>query len=157
MNDTHKPDMPDLEDSKLSVLYQQSKIEEPAMRLDSAILSQGRKSVEKRSYLWCKVRWMVPLTSFALAMLTATLFIQMKQEHPEILEPSSAVSPAPESQTEEGLKDDAQRALKKAKGIGDKKQVEKRDAAGAPAPVMELKSAPAEMEMAPARSLKMMS
>lgn len=149
MNDIH--DNP--QDDGLSSLYQKSRIEEPPMGLDSAILTQAKKAVEKKKNLWCRVRWMVPLTSFALAMLTATLFIQMKQEHPEVLAPSSVISPAPELQTEEGLKDDLQRDLKKRKVTADKEQTEKRDAAGAPAPALEMKSAPAEMEMAPARNL----
>jgi hypothetical protein len=145
--------MNDMHDDGISRLYQKSRIEEPPMGLDSAILTRARKAVEKKKSLWCRVRWMVPLTSFALAMLTATLFIQMKQEHPEILAPSSVISPAPELQTEEGLKDDLQRDLKKRKVTEDKEQTEKRDAAAAPAPAMELKSAPAEMEVAPARKL----
>lgn len=146
--------MNDIHDDDISRLYQKSRVEEPPMGLDSAILTQARKSVEKKKNLWCRVRWLVPLTSFALAMLTATLFIQMKQEHPEILEPSS-VAPSI-LQTEEGLKDDLQSDLKKRKDTVDKEQSGKR-AAAAPTPAMEMKSAPAEMEIAPARSLKMMS
>jgi len=147
--------MNDIHDDDLSRLYQKSRIEEPPMGLDSAILTQARKAVEKKKNLWCKVRWMVPLTSFALAMLTATLFIQMKQEHPEILEPSSIapISPSSTLQTEETMKDDIQRNLKKREVAADKEQTEKRDRAGTPAPAMELKSAPAEIEMAPAKTL----
>lgn len=158
MNNMHD----DLHDGGISRLYQKSRIEEPPMGLDSAILSQGRKAVEKRKSLWCRVRWMVPLTSFALAMLTATLFIQMKQEHPEILQsspaPSSAVSPAPILQTEEGLKDDLRikqmDQQKRSIAPMDKEKSEKRKVSGAPAPAMELKSAPAEMEIAPERLMK---
>ncbi len=153
MNDMHD----DLRDDGISRLYQRSRIEEPPMGLDSAILSQGRKAVKKKKNLWCRVRWVVPLTSFALAMLTATLFIQMRQEHPEIVAPSSVVSPAPilppTLQTGEGLKDDLQRDLKKRKATVGKEQREMGDAAATPAPAMELKSAPAEMETAPARNL----
>ncbi|NOR73026.1 MAG: hypothetical protein GQ467_04065 [Mariprofundaceae bacterium] len=146
----------DLHDDGISRLYQKSRIEEPPMGIDSAILSQGRKAVEKRKSLWHRVRWMVPLTSFALAMLTATLFIQMKQEHPEILQ--SSPTPSSAIQTEEGLKDGLRikqmDRQKRSIAPMDKETSEKRKASGAPAPAMELKSAPAEMEIAPERLMK---
>ena len=144
----------DMHDESISHIYQQSRVEEPSMKLDSIILSQGRKAVEKKKGQWQGMRWMLPLSSFALAMLTVTLFIQMKQEHPEILEPSPVSSPA--LQIEEELKDDIQNDLRKKKITADKEQSEKSDAAGALAPIMEMKSAPTEMEVAPARSLRMM-
>jgi len=140
-------------DEGISRLYKKTRIEEPSMGLDSAILTQARQAVEKKKNLWSRARWMVPLTSFALAMLTATLFIQMKQEHPNLLAPSSVIAPAPEFQAEEGMKDDIQRELKKRAVTKGKEKAEKGDAAGAPAPTMELKSAPAEMEATPARNL----
>jgi len=142
MNDTHN--------KSLSSIYQKSKIEEPPMRLDSAILSQGRKAVEKRKSLWCKVHWLIPLSSFAITLLTATLYIQMKQEHPEILEPSS-IAPLTTLQTEERLKDDIQQHLKKRTITSDKEQTKTRTAA--PASAMEMKSAPIEMEASPAKNL----
>ncbi len=143
-----------MHDEGISRIYQQSRIEEPPMGLDSAILTQARNAVETKNTSWRGMRWMFPLTSFALVMLTATLFIQMKQEYPEILEPSSVTSPA--LQVEERL-DDVQSDLRKRKTTVNKEQTEKRDAAGASSPAMEMKSAPAEMEVAPAKNLKMMS
>jgi hypothetical protein len=147
--------MNDMHDDGISRLYQKSRIEEPPMALDSAILTEARKAVEKRKSLWHRARWMVPLTSFALAMLTATLFIQMKQEHPEILQ--SSPTPSSAIQTEEGLKDDLRikqmDRQKRSIAPVDKEQSKKRKGSGAPAPAMELKSAPAEMEIAPATPL----
>jgi len=148
MNDSQQPNTPDLEDSKLSALYQQSRIEEPSMKLDSTILTQARTSTEKqpaekRSYFGFNIRWLIPLSSFALAMLTVTLFIQIKQEHPAIIAPSTI-------QIEENMSDDLKNDLNKT-NIG---ETHENDAAGALTPVMKMKSAPAEMEIAPARSLK---
>ena len=135
--------MNDLHDGNISKLYKKTRIEEPPMALDSAILTEARKAVEKRKSLWHRVRWMVPLTSFALAMLTATLFIQMKQEHPEI------IAPVPHLQIEGGVKDDRQQV----RSLKDKKEAEKRAATSAPSPAMEMKSEPAKKETAPATSL----
>ena len=78
----------DLHDELLSNLYQQSRIEEPPMALDSAILTEARKAVEKpeRKSIWNRMGWMMPLASVAVAMLTVSLFIQTKQEYPEVLD-----------------------------------------------------------------------
>jgi len=58
------------------------------MALDSAILTQARKVVEKseKKSLWNRIGWMMPLASVAVAMLTVSLFIQTKQEHPDVLD-----------------------------------------------------------------------
>ncbi len=78
----------DLHDEQLSNLYQQSRIEEPPMALDSAILTEARKAVEKpeKKALWNRIGWVMPLASVAVAMLTVALFIQTKQEHPKVLD-----------------------------------------------------------------------
>ncbi len=85
MNDRNS----DLHDKRLSHVYQQSRIEEPPMALDSVILTQARKAVEKpaKRSIWRSLGWRTPLASVAVAMLTVSLFIQMKQEHPESMAP----------------------------------------------------------------------
>jgi len=87
MNDPDKT----LHDAELSNLYQQSRIDEPPMALDSAILRQARQAVEKTAPkpLWRHVGWRMPLATVAIAMLTVSLFLQMKQEQPELLAPAS--------------------------------------------------------------------
>ena len=134
--------MNDLHDENISKLYKKTRIEEPPMALDSAILTQARKVVEKRS-LWRRTSWLVPLTTVALTVLTVSVVIQMKQEHPEI------IAPVPHLQTEGGVKDDRQQV----RSLKDKEEAEKRAATSAPSPAMEMKSEPAEKEMAPARTL----
>ena len=86
MNDPDKA----LHDAELSNLYQQSRIDEPPMALDSAILTQARQAVEKpaRKPLWRRIGWRMPLATVAIAMLTVSLFLQMKQEQPELLAPA---------------------------------------------------------------------
>jgi len=76
----------DPHDEYLSSLYRQSRIEEPPMALDSAILSEARQAVakpERRSL----VGWLLPLGSVAVVVLAATLLIQMRHEHPEVMSP----------------------------------------------------------------------
>lgn len=87
MNDPDKS----LHDAELSNLYQRSRTDEPPMALDSAILAQARQAVEKPAHkpLWRHIGWMMPLATVAIAMLTVSLFIQMKQEQPEVLAPAS--------------------------------------------------------------------
>ena len=86
MNDPDKT----LHDEQLSHLYQQSRCEEPPMVLDSAVLSQARQAVEKpaKKSWWRQIGWRMPLATVAIAMLTVSLFIQMKQEQPELLAPA---------------------------------------------------------------------
>jgi type IV secretory pathway VirB10-like protein len=98
MNDSDK----DLHDEQLSNLYQQSRIEEPPMALDSVILTQARKAVEKpeKKRIWNRIGWVIPLASVAVAMLTVSLFIQTKQEHPEIFDSEIMYDVAP---MEEGI------------------------------------------------------
>ncbi|OIO68044.1 MAG: hypothetical protein CO186_10915 [Zetaproteobacteria bacterium CG_4_9_14_3_um_filter_49_83] len=88
----------DLRDERLSKLYRQSAREEPAMRLDSAVLSQARKAVEKAEP-WCKISWLAPLATVGVAMLTVSLVIQMQQQHPEIVAPASMEKSVPVFQT----------------------------------------------------------
>ena len=86
MNDPDKT----LHDAELSNLYQRSRNEEPPMGLDSAILRQARQAVEKpaRKSPWGQIGWRMPLATVAIAMLTVSLVIQMKQEQPELLAPA---------------------------------------------------------------------
>jgi len=78
----------ELHDERLSKLYRQAAHEEPAMGLDSTVLRQARKAVAKADPWW-KRGWLTPLATVAVVMLTASLLIQMKQQHPEIVAPAS--------------------------------------------------------------------
>lgn len=78
------------EDADISRLYRTSRNEEPPLRLDSAILREARKAVEKKPG-WSPGRWLLPVTSVALVMLTATLVIQMRREQPQLLAPEPAL------------------------------------------------------------------
>ena len=79
----------ELHDDYLSKLYQQSRVEEPPMALDSNILTQARKAVAKpeKKRVWNRIGWLMPLATVAVAMLTVSLIIQTKQEHPEVMAP----------------------------------------------------------------------
>jgi len=95
------PDSPE-NDTELSRLYQKTRVEEPPMHLDSAILSAARDSVaapKKRRHIWCTLRWAIPITTFALALLTVSLVIHQKQETPELLmqDSKSEMERAPEA------------------------------------------------------------
>lgn len=106
-----RDDMQDeIHDESLSHIYRQSRIEEPPMALDSAILSQARKAVEKRKLRWSLAGWLLPLGSVAVVMLAATLFIQMRHEHPEVMTPELA-APA------ERQRDDAVKAKRAAEPL----------------------------------------
>jgi len=76
----------DTHDEQLSQLYRQSRIEEPPMALDAAVLSAARQAVEKQPR-WRLSGWLLPLGSVAVVMLAATLLIQMRHEHPEVMAP----------------------------------------------------------------------
>ncbi|MDQ6958215.1 MAG: hypothetical protein Q9M24_03785 [Mariprofundaceae bacterium] len=80
------PDNPE-NDAKLSHLYQKARVEEPPMHLDSAILSAARNSVDtpRKRHIWCTLRWAIPVTTFALALLTVSLVVHQKQEAPGLL------------------------------------------------------------------------
>ncbi len=147
MNETHHPTPPDLEDSRLSALYQKSRLEEPAMRLDSVILTRARHAVEKKTLLWFKEHWLVPLSSFALAMLTVSLFIQMKQERPDVIAPATR---APSIQAKEHLKDDVQMKEYPASEVRRKSREGRTTAAPARASVPEMKQESAGKAIAPA-------
>jgi hypothetical protein len=141
--------MNDLHDEYISRLYKKTRIEEPPMALDSAILTQARKVVEKRS-LWRRTSWLVPLTTVALTVLTVSVVIQMKQEHPEIIAPASIEQPAlksaPKSKpVKKELMKDELRQAEPAKAM-------KRKSA-APAPMMEIAPAEDSVKSAPVRSL----
>jgi len=94
------PDNPE-NDVKLSSLYQRSRVDEPPMHLDSAILSAARNSIDtpKKRHIWCTLRWAIPVTTFALALLTVSLVIHQKQEAPGLLmqDRKSEVERAPEA------------------------------------------------------------
>jgi len=84
----HSPPNNPENDVKLSSLYQRSRVDEPSMHLDSAILSAARNSVDtpkKKRHIWCTLRWAIPVTTFALALLTVSLVIHQKQEAPKLL------------------------------------------------------------------------
>ena len=59
------------------------------MALDSNILTQARKAVEKpeKKRVWNRIGWLMPLASVAVAMLTVSLIIQTKHEHSEVMAP----------------------------------------------------------------------
>lgn len=94
MND---PDNNELHDDQLSNLYQQSRVEEPPMALDSTILTQARKAVAKpeKKRVWNRIGWMMPLASVAVATLTVSLIIQTKQQHPEVITSELMMDVAP--------------------------------------------------------------
>lgn len=118
MNDMHKPD--DFHDEQLSGLYRQSRIEEPPMALDSAILQRARQAVEtkRRWWPWLRRFWIAPLATAAVALLTVSVVIQMRQQHPEALAPAPALQQeAPTKRQNEALTEESaakkQRALEK--------------------------------------------
>jgi len=84
----------DLSDKALSNLYREAAREEPSMKLDSAVLSEARKAVVKRKG-WHLAGWLAPLATVAVAMLTVSLVIQMKQQHPETVAPATLEETAP--------------------------------------------------------------
>ncbi|NWF38567.1 hypothetical protein F3F96_05425 [Mariprofundus sp. NF] len=94
MNDKHDDEF---HDDHLSNLYRQSRIDEPPMALDSTILAQARKAVAKpeKKRVWDRFGWKMPLASVAIAMLTVSLIIQTKQEHPEVMMPEVMMDTAP--------------------------------------------------------------
>jgi len=84
----HSPPNNPENDAELSRLYQRSRVDEPPMHLDSAILTAARNSTDtpkKKRHIWCTLRWAIPVTTFALALLTVSLVIHQKQEAPELL------------------------------------------------------------------------
>jgi len=83
----HPPPNSPENDVELSRIYQKIRVEAPPMHLDSAILSAARNSVDtpKKRHIWCTLRWAIPVTTFALALLTVSLVIHQKQEAPELL------------------------------------------------------------------------
>jgi hypothetical protein len=136
MNDMHDGLHDTAHDDGISRIYQKSRIEEPPMRLDSAILSQAKEAVEKKPRTWMRIGWIAPLVTTAVALLTVSLVIQMKQEHPE------AIAPAPAPQIDERLKDD----LRQAEPT---KTLKRKPAA----PAHEMEQPLNEMKAAPARGL----
>ncbi len=54
------------------------------MKLDSSVLSEARRAVEKKPR-FNFTRWLVPLSSTAAILLTATLLFHLQQEQPELL------------------------------------------------------------------------
>lgn len=72
------------DDDKLSRLYQQSRTDEPPLKLDSAVLSHARKAAGKKSFHLS--RWLAPVAAVATITLTASLIILMKSEHPDVFE-----------------------------------------------------------------------
>jgi len=98
----HSPPNNPESDVELSRLYQRSRVDEPSMHLDSAILSAARNSVDtpkKKRHIWCTLRWAIPVTTFALALLTVSLVIHQKQEAPGLLmqDGKSEMERAPET------------------------------------------------------------
>ena len=111
----------------ISRLYQQTRTEEPPMKLDSAVLRKARRAVLKKSR-FNLAQWLLPLGSVAVVMLTATLFIQMKQEHPETFAPKpardqampearQAAKPAAPAKGKDAMAPAAKRETKAAKEI----------------------------------------
>jgi len=98
----HSPPNSPENDTELSRIYQQSRTDEPPMHLDSAILSAARNSVDtpkKKRHIWCTLRWAIPITTFALALLTVSLVIHQKQETSKLLmqDSKSEMERAPEA------------------------------------------------------------
>lgn len=148
MSDPHD----ELKDDVLSNLYQRTRIEEPPMALDSAILSQARQAVEKPQHrsLWSRMGWVAPLASMAVVMLTVSVVIQMKQQHPESLAPT-LMDAAPKQK--QNITHDAESVMElKEEGASSRQAAEKKDAY---APSAQPNVAPVESlnEMAPAKSL----
>ncbi|HXH71502.1 MAG TPA: hypothetical protein VNI58_01635, partial [Mariprofundaceae bacterium] len=84
------------EHDDISRLYRQSRIEEPPMRLDSAILREARHSVEPKPGFRLRA-WLLPIASTAVVLLAVTVVIQMQQQ-PKIMAPEPArnfEAPAP--------------------------------------------------------------
>jgi len=77
------------DEDKLSRLYQQSRTDEPPLKLDSAVLSHARRAVEKKPFSLS--RWLAPMAAVATVMLTASLMIVMKSEHPEVMETNAVM------------------------------------------------------------------
>ena len=76
MNDSNLPNE-NLHDSTLSSLYQQSKLDEPSMAIDSAIMQQARKAVEKKSKRnFLNLSWLIPAASTAMILLAVTITYQ---------------------------------------------------------------------------------
>ncbi|HKI61351.1 MAG TPA: hypothetical protein VKA31_03570 [Mariprofundaceae bacterium] len=72
------------DDDKLSGLYQQSRTDEPPMKLDAAVLGHARKAVARKPFRLS--RWLAPMAAVATVMLTTSLIIVMKSEHPEVMQ-----------------------------------------------------------------------
>jgi hypothetical protein len=68
------------QDKHLSALYRQASREEPPMALDSVVLTRARNALPEQRTLFQKVKWMVPVASAAVALLTVSLIVQLKQE-----------------------------------------------------------------------------
>lgn len=85
MNDQHDHDFGD---DKLSAIYQQSCVEEPPMKLDSAILAEGRKAVAKKGKWW-RASWITPMATVSVAVLAVAIGMlnkSMVNEHEVIME-----------------------------------------------------------------------
>ncbi|MDX8404103.1 MAG: hypothetical protein R8K54_06820 [Mariprofundaceae bacterium] len=110
MNDPHQGKKAnDLHDESLANLYQQTRIEEPPMALDSVILSEARKSVEKAKEkpIWNRIGWIPSLATAAVALLTVSLVIQTGQEHPESMAPAM-IDAAPMQEQGMAIEEDEQ-------------------------------------------------
>jgi len=82
------------DEDKLSRLYQQSRTDEPPMKLDSVVLSHARRAVARKPFRLS--RWLAPMAAVATVMLTASLIIVMKSEHPEVMETNAVMERAAE-------------------------------------------------------------
>jgi hypothetical protein len=136
----------EMNDERLSRLYREAAREEPAMKLDSAILSQARKAVEKNRPWW-RINWIAPLATVGVAMLTVSLVIQMNQQHPQAVAPASVEEAAPVPQS----------APKRAEMVQDKPRQEGSLKAlkmkpAAPEPMMDMAPAENEIQAAPSRA-----
>lgn len=94
MNDPHNHDQ-SFGDDRLSAIYRQSRTDEPPMKLDSAILSDARKAVEKRARWW-RAAWIAPVATASVAVLAVAIGMMNKsmlEKQEAIIEPAADTMP----------------------------------------------------------------
>jgi len=92
MDDLHKPHH-DFHDGHISDIYQHSRIEEPPMSLDSAVLTHARQAIEKttRKPFWKRISWFIPVSSTAMILITVSLVMQTTQQYKAVLPDASTM------------------------------------------------------------------
>lgn len=113
MNDPHDYDHGhdqnhDFGDAQLSAIYRQSRVEQPPMKLDSAILSEGRNAVAKK-VKWWRTSWIAPIATASVAVLAVTIGMMNKSM---VEKQERFMEPAADSMT---MEDKPERMLEKAR------------------------------------------